>query len=372
MIRKKYLITCLCAFLTLCSLAACNTSQKAAEATTERMEVDINTETLLKGSKYNIPVTLPKNYDKITVNLNGEAQFSEEELNEYIDGILSSFPDYEKADHDTVKSGDVVDIDYELTNVSGEDGNQNEKGYMVKIGSAYFTDAVDKGLIGKKADDSFEIKGTYPEGYSDELVGKEFVFSGKVNGIYKEKPVTHESITDGYIKENFSDSYEASTKDDFIAKMEEEYNTNLEYDKESLISEKVQESLLKNVAVEVPDKVLKKEIKEQKDYLEETAELYGMTYEDFLKNQYDMTEADLEKEVEQSIKLGAILEAIVKDKNIGISSKEFEESMSIYLSYGYESLDDFYKERGGKEVVMLEFAENKALDELIYKAVVIE
>lgn len=378
---KKLLVLLGCACLSISTLAGCsstkskkNPSPEATTSTEKKYTADVSAEQLLKATEYNVEdyVTLPKNYQNMTINLNGETTYTEEGLKKYITDMISSVPAYRKVDRDKIKAGDVIEIDYTEKIEDAEEENATQKNFKLTLGAQFYPDEAEKKFIGKKVGDSFNITFTYPKDYTPELSNKKSTLTGKINGIYEEKPMTFDGLTDDYINENFKDSYNVSTVKDFVHAVKKEYKSQLEYERAQLIQTNLQTEIAKKSKVKIPDKLLDKRIKEETDTLKSYAKDSGMNHKEFLKQQYGMDEKQFKKEIKKAVENELILEALVKDMNFGISSEEFEDSMQPYLSYGYESLDDIYKEFGGKETLMLNFAESKAIEELSKKIKVVD
>ena len=102
-----------------------------------------------------------------------------------------------------VKAGDTVTIDYKgyINDVRFDGGTAN--GYELGIGSGKFIPGFEDGIIGKKANESFDLHVTFPEDYSDkEYAGREAVFKVKINKIQALE------VTDEQIKEKTEGKYE--------------------------------------------------------------------------------------------------------------------------------------------------------------------
>ena len=361
----------------MCSMTACNTSknakknEKAAEATTEvKYEKDISADELLKSLDYDVTkcVTLPKDYDKQVIDLKGQAAYSEEGFKNYVNELLANTPDYQPIkDRDVVKAGDILDVNYTET-VEGEEAATQEN-FKLTLGQGYFDETVEKAIIGKKVGDTFEATTTYPEDFGEELAGKKAKVTGKINAICTSNILTMDTMTDQYVKDNFSEYYEGvNTVDDMLKEFKKEYQSQLDVQKSDLVAAEVQKNLLKDCKVTFPDGYLEEKYDTEMKSLEKAAKEEGVELKDFLKTQYNMTEKQFKKEIKKNAKLDLIFQAIIKDKNHAISSKAFEDAMTMYASYGGQELKDFYAEYGGKETLMIQYAEEEVFMELTESA----
>ena len=166
-------------------------------------------------------VTLPADYKALSVSA-ADVQVTDDELQTNLDYILSQFAETEQDTESTIQNGDVVNIDYVGT-VDGEEfsgGNTNGRGTLVTAGSDAYIDDFLTQIIGHKPGETFDVGGTFPDGYDDstdangdpiKLAGQEAVFSVTIN--YIAKSVTPE-LTDEFISKNIDPKY-GSTVEEF-------------------------------------------------------------------------------------------------------------------------------------------------------------
>ena len=84
-----------------------------------------------------------------------------------------------------IKNGDTVNIDY-VGSIDGEVFEDTEgAGAMLEIGSGTYIDDFEEQLIGAHPGETVEVNVTFPEGYSDELGGKDATFEVTINGVYE-------------------------------------------------------------------------------------------------------------------------------------------------------------------------------------------
>ena len=158
------------------------------------------------------------NYENISVPAD-EVSATEEEVDNTINATLTSHRELSTDAALEIADGDTVNIDFVGTvdGVEFEGGNSGGSGYDLTIGSGSFIDNFEEQLIGHKPGEEVTVNVTFPEGYSDELGGKEASFAVTVNGIM----VTPE-LTDAFVVENFAEEG-VSTAAEYRAKVENDY-----------------------------------------------------------------------------------------------------------------------------------------------------
>lgn len=345
-------------------------SSAAAETSAEAEDVTYTASELIAASSdYDVSDYVKLNdYMNMTVELDESYEVTDEDIQAYITYLIAYYPVYETSDKTTVESGDIVNIDYVGT-LNGEefDGGSAE-GYHLTIGSGKFIDGFEDGLIGANVGDTVELNLTFPEDYSGsaELAGQAVVFTVTVNSIDTQADMTYDTLTDDYVKDNFYASYGLSTVDELKADIQSALESTAYQSKQTDLQEKVMAKLLEECEVTLPDGLVDQRAADYKAYYQGLADAAEQTLDEYLQANYSTTEAELDtqlaEELPDSVKEELILEAIVKELDISITQSDYESFVSNMISnYGFESEDDFYARYGTKEYVMLSYAENQAL-----------
>ena len=79
-----------------------------------------------------------------------------------------------------------MNIDFTGTIDGTEFDGGSATDYDLELGEGYFIDELEEGIVGMKTGETKEIPVTFPEDYSEDLAGKEAVFSVTVNSISQE------------------------------------------------------------------------------------------------------------------------------------------------------------------------------------------
>ena len=279
---------------------------------------------LLTGCGKETIVTLG-NYLGINVEIEEIKVTDSDVENAIIDAIIK---DYENVaiTNRPVRNGDIANIDYS-GKVDGKlfDGGTDTK-YDLEIGSRRFIDSFEKQIIGMKVGQTKDIKVTFPDPYtSDNLAGKEAIFTVKVNSISGK--IIPNTITDAMIKE-ISDTYTSvSEYRKYVrTKLEEQAtNTNNENKQQSVWNNIVDRSKVENLSSSKVKYYSKLYESEYKSY----AEYYGVSFEEFVTSYVGITMkefiADKKSYAEQIVKEQAIVDAIAKEQKISITDAEYND-----------------------------------------------
>lgn len=334
-------------------------SSAAGEGSVAEAEPEVyTTDVLLASTEYDVKDYVKLgNYKKISVEIDKSYEITDEARETYANSIVSYYPMNVEVD-EPVADGHVVNIDYygQMDGVAFEGGTA--AGAQLEIGSDSFIDGFEDGLIGYKKGDEVELNLTFPEDYHNtEMAGKDVVFEVSINAVYEPKQITYEEITDEYVLANFGASSGVTSVEDFNAIMEENLQSNLEM----AIQDAYLDKLVEISEVTFPEGLLDERVAETMVSYEQQVAYYGMTLEDYLSTYYGQTEeeftTDLKQEMEATLREELVLEALVAELKCEVTSTEFASFVSYFASSYNMSEEEFLEECGGKDYVLLNYAE---------------
>jgi len=217
--------------------------------------------------------------------------------------------------------GDIAVINFigTVDGVAFQGGTADD--YELEIGSNSFIDTYEQQLVGKKAEESLDVKVKFPENYhAKELAGKPAVFATTITAIkVKELPELNDELA-SEISE-FKTLVEWRT--DIKSKIQQESEKQaVKQDEEALIAKVVSET-----KIEVPQKMIDGQVQNQLadlEYrlaqqganLEVYAQYLGKTMDEFNKEQAEIAA--------HIIKTRLIFDAVAKIENITITKDEIE------------------------------------------------
>ena len=246
----------------------------------------------------------------------------------------------EEVTEGTVEEGDTANIDYE-GKLDGEafDGG-TAKDTDLEIGSGTFIPGFEDGLIGVKIGDTVDLPLTFPENYTEELAGKDVVFTVTVNSVKRMPELTDDlvnQITDGEYTD--VDSYKESVRKDLedakVASRPSEINN-------SLLTQIAATSTIK----EYPQELVDYAANNMKNYYKQQAESSNMEFADFLSTYFSMDEDTFNEQVElvvkQNLRAELYLKAIAEAEDIELTDEEYEAKCEEFAeNYGYDSVEKF-------------------------------
>lgn len=340
-------------------------SSSSEEITLDNEPRNYRAKDMLKSTDYDVEdyVTLG-DYKNIAVEMDKSYEVTEENITAQANDLLSQYPNYVESDA-AAKENDKVNIDYVGTVNDSEFEGGSGEGYDLVLGSGTFIDGFEDGLIGHKAGEKVTLNLKFPDDYSGtEVAGKDAVFEVTINKVSTPEEMDYDHLTDEYVAANFSQSYDLNTVDDFKERM----NDSMENQRDVQIQSAFLDKLVEASEITFPDGLLDKRVQQTMDSFEETCKQYGMELEDYIQNMYGQSveefRAAQEEQLTASLKEELVLEALVKELNCKLPSKEFISFVEYYAQQYSMSESEFIKQCGGKDYLILNYAEYyKALPE---------
>ena len=276
----------------------------------------------------------------------------------------------EEVTEGTVEEGDTANIDYEgkLDGEAFEGGTAKDTD--LEIGSGTFIPGFEDGLVGVKIGDTVDLPLTFPENYTEELAGKDVVFTVTVNSVKRMPELTDDlvnQITDG----EYAD----------VASYKESVRKDLEDAKAASRPSEINNSLLTQIAAtstikEYPQELVDYAANNMKNYYKQQAESSSMEFADFLSTYFSMDEDTFNEQVDlvvkQNLRAELYLKAIAEAEDIELTDEEYEAKCEEYAeNYGYDSVEKF-KSAYTENEIRLSALEDKVLEFLSDNATVVE
>jgi trigger factor len=326
--RKIAVVGCM-VFLAAALATGCNTSKKAAEATTqtqaqtENITVDygkgLNEDGTLKDVDPKEYVTVCE-YTGIKINKD-DVSATDDEVQAQVDALMTNFQTTKEIKDREVKKGDVVNIDYNGKVDGKEFEGGTAQGYDLEIGSGTFIEGFEDQLIGKMPGETVEVKVTFPKDYhSEDLAGKDAVFTTVINYISeKEEP----KLTDEFVKENMEATYGFSTVKDMKKQIRDSLETSKKNDyvwnylNENSTFKEIPKELV-DTQVDVVIESIKSEMAAQGYTLDQYISSYGYEDEQALRDSYY-------DRCEETIKTDLVADVIAGEQNLTVTEDDVKD-----------------------------------------------
>ena len=265
-------------------------------------------------------------YKGLEVELTTTLDVTEAEVDASIQSTLSIYASLNV--EDVAEEGDLVIIDYvgKLDGVEFEGGSATEQ--AVTIGAGGYIPGFEEGIIGHKVGETFDVPVTFPENYTEELAGKDAVFTMTLQGITPE-------LTDEWVKRV---SVTCTTVEEFRAEqkaaLEASNEATLAYELEGAIWD----ALVSQCFV---DKYPQDMVEEQYSVLESMfsnlLDLYSL--DDLVSSYFGIS---AETYVCNVIKQSLAADAIAAAEGIEVTAEEYQTYLEEYAyQYGYEDPAEF-------------------------------
>ena len=291
--------------------------------------------------------------EKITV--------TDEEVEHEIEHIREQFVEVKTLEEKVkIKEGHVAVIDFEgFLNGTPFQGGKGED-YSLEIGSHTFIPGFEEALVGLKKGDKKDVKVTFPENYhSEELKGQPVVFKVEIKEV-KERVFPEfdkdffedlnvggvESLEDlkKYIKENKKAEKERQHEDEYLFKC--------------------LDKVVEDSKFEIPEEMTEDEVNRLVREFSEKLQYQGLRLEDYLKfcnSNLNDFKATLKDEANKRIGYRLRMDAIVEKEKLEVSDEELEKGLNETAEQYGMSREDFEKQIGNKDLFKYDLLMRKAM-----------
>lgn len=290
-----------------------------------------------------------------------EITVTDEEVEHEIEHIREQFVEVKTLEEKVkIKEGHVAVIDFEgFLNGTPFQGGKGED-YSLEIGSHTFIPGFEEALVGLKKGDKKDVKVTFPENYhSEELKGQPVVFKVEIKEV-KERVFPEfdkdffedlnvggvESLEDlkKYIKENKKAEKERQHEDEYLFKC--------------------LDKVVEDSKFEIPEEMTEDEVNRLVREFSEKLQYQGLKLEDYLKfcnSNLNDFKATLKDEANKRIGYRLMMDAIVEKEKLEVSDEELEKGLNETAEQYGMSREDFEKQIGNKDLFKYDLLMRKAM-----------
>lgn len=304
-----------------------------------------------------------------------KAEVTDEEFESSVNYLLSYYEENrEVTDRDDVRDGDVVILDY-AGRIDGElfDGGSAE-GSELEIGSGTFISGFEDGMIGMKVGETKDLNLRFPDNYTEELAGKDVVFTVTVQSI-NEKVLPE--LTDEFVK-NLGEGF--NTVEEFKTKFREDMLKEAEFAVEEEVNSKIEQTVTASSTIKkVPAGFEKRIFNTLVEGIQSAAESYGMDAGVVASYYYGVSSDNYLPELrdyarEQLVSHYLVIGAIATKEGISVSDEELNQKIEeeIANSGATYTVDEYKELLGDVESFREYLLINKTMDFLRENAVINE
>ncbi|NPB05955.1 MAG: trigger factor [Aquificae bacterium] len=316
------------------------------------VELDEETPKAVVVVKFEVPPEVVlKNLEEITVEV-PKTEFSQKQVENYVKQLREQHAEWKPVERE-IKEGDLVEVEYDITEV---ESGETEKGETAAVvGEGLFRKEIEEALKGKKAGDRLELK-ELPI-YDQE--GKEV---GKVNIKLKVKAVKEKvlpELNDEFAKKlGLGETWEEAQR-----KIEQELKEQFERSVEQLRLQSLLNKLVQEHQIEVPETLVRRELNNLLQ--QRLRELQAMGINPKQVNQQQLANELLPAAV-FNVASRLILDKLADELGVEVSEEEVKEEVRK-LAEAYkvpaEELENSLRQQGLIEVIKADLRRNKALKE---------
>lgn len=228
---------------------------------------------------------------------------------------------------DVVKEGDDANIDYSghlaSTGEVFEGGTATDQDVKLEAGS--FVDGFTEQIVGHKVGETFEIDVTFPEDYTEELAGKDAIFTIT---IHSASHTDYPEMDDAWAQRWAKDKYGVEIKT-----MEEFRKYVQAHDNRHVRNACIYDYLKENSTVKSYNKKLQNDLQPlanaQLDSMAGNASVDAATYASWIG--YESAEAYIDYLVKDYLTKAMIAEQVSKQKKITYTEKDVDEALELYI-----------------------------------------
>lgn len=346
---KKKITAMLLASIIAVSMVACSNNKKFDDAS-------------IDWGKY-VTVT---DYKNIEFKVEQPGEISEEQIQEQIDTVLQQNSESKDVTGRPIQNGDIANIDYEGKKDGVAFDGGTAQAQDLEIGSGTFIEGFEEGLVGKNVGETVDLPLKFPDDYqAEELAGQEVVFTVKINSI-KEKVVPE--LNDEFVAKV---SKTSKTVDEYKEEVKKSLQEQSKQSAEQTAVQTYWQKVVEGSQMDkYPDGYLDSKENEIKKSYEDAAKQNKLSLEEFLKQNFNVTVDEFNKQISEGVKDGtkqtAVLREICKKEKISISKDEYnKKAEEIATQSGFatvEALEKQYGKNAIEETMLWEQLSQKILN----------
>ena len=233
------------------------------------------------------------------------------------------------------------------------------------IGPNTFIDGFEDGVIGMKQDETKDLNLTFPEDYTEELAGKDVVFTVTVNAISRPQ-----ELTEAWVQENT----DYTTIDEYRQAQREQLEASNEFSAENTLESTALQAVLNNAEIkQIPQSYITLGEQMHEQMYTSYASLYGVTLDEFLDQYVDKDAYEQEQDAyaRQVAELSLVINAISEEEGWTTDDEDYISRFNTMVQNSGVTEEEFV-EQNGEESIELSVNQDRVLDLVLENATINE
>ena len=228
----------------------------------------------------------------------------------------------------SAEMGDEVIIDFDGY-VDGKpfEGGKSED-YHLTLGSHSFVDTFEDQIVGKNAEEAFDVTVTFPENYHKDLAGKEAVFKVVLKKIQKKELP---ELDDDYAKDYSEFDTLAEYKEDLHKKLLETKQKEADDHR----ARAVLDAVIAGAQMDIPEAMVEDRVDSMIQNFSNNLRYQGINMDQYMQmtgSNMASLRASVRQDAEKSIKEALVLEAVVKAENLEVTDEDLCQTSRAFSS----------------------------------------
>ncbi|MDZ7842827.1 MAG: trigger factor [Gammaproteobacteria bacterium] len=284
-------------------------------------------------------------------------EISEEDIDRTVETMRRQKMSYSSVDRDA-REGDQVTVDFKGS-IDGEPfaGGEAED-YQLVLGQGQFLEEFENGILGATPGDQRTVNVAFPDDYHGrDVAGKAVVFEIRVKDVAEpELPEVNEEFVKSFgVEDGNIEAFRREIADNLARERDERVSR--------LVRARVMDALIRENEIEVPEKLVDREIEAMISMNKSMLEQQGMPTE-----QFDPDREQYRADAEKRVKMGLILSEIVQKNELKADQNRVKERVER-MAASYEQPDAFvqwyYSSRERMQQIEATVLEEQVVDMLL-------
>jgi trigger factor len=292
-------------------------------------------------------------------------KITDQDVREVVDNLLTSAAKKEPVKR-AAENGDEVVLDFDGRDKENQPiAGAKATDYPLLLGSDSFIPGFEKGIIGHKAGEKFDLALTFPKDYqAKNLAGAKVTFKINLKRVLAVKKPTYDDKFAATIHPTLK------TTADLEKDIRRELQARAEYDARQRFRNDLLAALVDKSSVDIPEILIDDQLKAMENNFQQNLSSRGQTEEDYLKSQGfpdhdDFIKRELRPAAEDRVKSSLVLAELSRSFGVEISQEEISaRQKQVVEQYTDPKLRQQFESPEARREIANQLAIDQTLDKL--------